>query len=54
VSAKKKLSKQQIIDLLDQQINHLLHVMCDDAGAECANDLAGIVVQLRFIMKEMK
>ncbi len=54
MSAKKKLSKQQIIDHLDQQIHHLLHVRWGDEGAECANDLDAIIVQLRLIMEEMK
>ena len=54
MSAKKKLSKQEIIDLLDKQVEYLLSVICSDLCAENAHDLAAIIKQLRFIMREMK
>lgn len=54
MSAKKKLSKQEIIDLLDRQVDYLLSVIAGDECAENAHDLAAIIKQLRFIMREMQ
>jgi hypothetical protein len=54
MSAKKKLSKQQIIDILDQQVDHLLSVISEDSCAENAHDLAAIIKRLKFIMREMQ
>ena len=55
MSAKKKLSKKEIIDLLDRQVDYLLSVIAGDTVcAESAHDLAAIIKQLRFIMREIQ
>ena len=54
MSAKKKLSKQEVIVALDQQVEHLLSVISDCSCAESAGDLADVIKRLRFIMREMQ
>ena len=54
MSAKKKLTKQEIIVVLDQQVDHLLSVISDCSCEQSAGDLADIIKRLRFIMREMQ